>query len=43
MSRCEHCNKQLSCTCEKVTASDGAIVCRYCIYQYELNLKALKK
>jgi hypothetical protein len=36
---CENCNTQLSCGCQKKTASDGKIVCSSCLKAYEDKLK----
>ncbi len=38
-SKCTHCGKQLSCGCQKRTASNGKSVCTSCITAYEAKLK----
>jgi len=35
MAQCPHCQKQLSCGCQKRVASDGKAVCTSCIVAYE--------
>jgi hypothetical protein len=40
MSICENCNAQLSCGCQKRTASDGKKCCDQCIKLYEEKLLA---
>jgi hypothetical protein len=36
---CQNCNAQLSCGCQKKTASDGKQVCSSCLQAYEDKLK----
>ena len=38
-SKCTHCGKQLSCGCQRRTASDGTQVCSSCVASYEAKLK----
>lgn len=40
---CSNCNSQLSCGCQKRTASDGKQVCTSCSAAYENKLKAQKE
>ena len=40
MSVCPNCKNQLSCGCQRRTASDGKQVCSNCLGQYEGQLKA---
>jgi len=40
MSICPNCNAQLSCGCQKRTASNGTTCCENCIKTYEANLQA---
>lgn len=40
---CPNCNSQLSCGCQKRTASDGKQVCSTCITVYENKLKEKEK
>jgi len=40
MSVCPNCKNQLSCGCQRRTASDGKQVCSNCLGQYEAQLKA---
>lgn len=35
MATCQNCKKNLSCGCQRKTASDGKQVCSYCINAYE--------
>lgn len=37
---CPNCNSQLSCGCQKRTASDGKQVCSTCLALYEKTLAA---
>lgn len=39
MAACSNCRKNLSCGCQKKTASDGKSVCNACITSYEAGLK----
>ena len=39
---CTNCKTVLSCGCERVTASDGALCCNNCIQSYEQHLVAIK-
>ncbi len=43
MATCLNCRKNLSCGCQKRTASDGKSVCSTCITSYEVRAKQLKK
>ena len=43
MAQCTNCKRNLSCGCQKKTASDGKSCCANCIKQYETNLKNIKK
>ena len=38
-SKCPNCGKQLSCGCQRRTASNGKAVCTSCIAAYEAKLK----
>ncbi len=38
-SKCTHCNKVLSCGCQRRRASDGTQVCSTCVAAYEAKLK----
>jgi len=38
MATCSNCKKNLSCGCQKRTATDGKSVCSSCITTYEANL-----
>lgn len=40
MSACPNCQNQLSCGCQRRTASDGTTVCSSCLSAYENNLLA---
>jgi hypothetical protein len=39
MSICPNCGAQLSCGCQRRTASNGTQCCDTCIATYEANLK----
>jgi len=39
---CKHCNKSFSCGCQKTKASNGVIVHKTCLKQYEEALKNSK-
>lgn len=39
MSTCPNCKTQMTCGCQKRTASNGTGVCSTCISQYETSLK----
>ena len=36
---CPNCNSQITCGCQKRTASDGKQVCTNCLAAYEKKLK----
>jgi len=38
MATCSNCKKNLSCGCQRRTATDGKSVCSNCITSYEANL-----
>lgn len=40
---CSNCKTQLSCGCQKRTASDGKQVCSSCLTAYERKLAEAKK
>jgi hypothetical protein len=40
MSVCPNCSTQLSCGCQKRTASNGTQCCDTCIASYEATLQA---
>lgn len=40
MSSCPNCKNQLSCGCQRRTASDGKSVCSSCLAPYEASLKS---
>lgn len=40
---CPNCNSQITCGCQKRTASDGKQVCSTCLTAYENKLKAEKE
>jgi hypothetical protein len=40
---CPNCNSQITCGCQKRTASDGKQVCSNCLNAYENTLKAEKE
>jgi hypothetical protein len=42
MSACPNCKANLSCGCQRRTASNGQQVCTSCIANYEAKLKADK-
>lgn len=42
MATCLNCRKNLSCGCQKRTASDGKSVCSTCITSYEVRAKKIK-
>lgn len=39
MSQCPNCKSQLSCGCQRRTASDGTSVCSSCLSAYESKLQ----
>jgi hypothetical protein len=39
MSACTNCGNQMSCGCQRRTASDGSSVCSSCLASYEVKLK----
>ncbi len=39
MSACPNCNNQLSCGCQRRTASNGTQVCSSCLSAYETKLQ----
>ena len=39
MAICTNCNTNLSCGCQRRTASDGKECCTECIAQYEAKLQ----
>jgi hypothetical protein len=39
MSSCPNCGNQLSCGCQRRTASNGVSVCSSCLSAYEASLK----
>ena len=43
MAQCTNCKRNLSCGCQKKTASDGKSCCSNCITQYENDLKSKNK
>jgi hypothetical protein len=42
MAKCNNCNANLGCSCQRRTASNGTSVCSNCVSSYERNLKQLK-
>ena len=42
MAMCSNCKSNLSCGCQKRTASDGKSVCTKCQTSYETKLKQTK-
>lgn len=40
MSQCPNCGKQLSCGCQRRTASNGTSVCSVCLSAYEVKLQS---
>jgi hypothetical protein len=40
---CLNCKSQITCGCQKRTASDGKQVCTKCLQKYEESLKNNKK
>jgi len=38
MKLCNNCNTQLSCGCQRRTASDGNLCCDQCITSYEASI-----
>ena len=42
MATCSNCKSQMSCGCQKRTASDGRSVCTKCLSSYEAGLKQRK-
>ena len=43
MSACPNCGNQLSCGCQRRTASDGSTVCSSCLSAYEIKLQNNKQ
>jgi hypothetical protein len=41
MQNCTNCGAQISCGCQKRTATDGKAVCTSCVTAYEANLAQL--
>ena len=41
--KCQHCNANLSCSCQERIASNGKKVCTNCVYSYDLQLKQQKE
>jgi hypothetical protein len=39
MSSCSNCNNQLSCGCQRRTATNGTQVCSSCLAAYESKLQ----
>jgi transcription elongation factor Elf1 len=39
MSQCANCGNQLSCGCQRRTASNGTQVCSSCLSAYETSLQ----
>lgn len=39
---CQNCNSQITCGCQKRTASDGKQVCSNCLAAYEKKLAEIK-
>ena len=39
MSACTNCGNQMSCGCQRRTASDGSSVCSSCLSAYEAKLQ----
>lgn len=39
MSACPNCGNQMSCGCQRRTASNGVTVCSSCLSAYEANLQ----
>jgi DNA-directed RNA polymerase subunit M/transcription elongation factor TFIIS len=39
MSACPNCGNQLSCGCQRRTASNGVTVCSSCLSSYEATLQ----
>jgi uncharacterized protein YbaR (Trm112 family) len=42
MSACPNCKSQLSCGCQRRTASNGTTVCSGCLAAYESKLQGIK-
>jgi len=42
MAMCSNCKSNLSCGCQKRTASDGKSVCNKCQASYEAKIKQTK-
>jgi len=42
MAICPNCKKQLSCGCQRRTASNGSTVCSSCLNSYEKTLKPIQ-
>lgn len=42
MQNCSNCNAQITCGCQRRTATDGKSVCTNCITTYEAKLAELK-
>jgi hypothetical protein len=42
MAICTNCNTNLSCGCQRRTASDGKECCTECIQQYEAKIQNIK-
>lgn len=43
MSACPNCGNQMSCGCQRRTASDGSTVCSSCLSAYEIKLQNNKE
>lgn len=41
MQNCSNCNAQITCGCQRRTATDGKAVCTSCITAYEAKLSEL--
>lgn len=42
MEVCRNCNAQITCNCQKRTATDGTAVCTVCAESYEVTLAQKK-
>lgn len=41
MSKCPNCGNNMTCGCQRRTASNGASVCSMCLGHYEAKIKGL--
>ncbi|TXG80083.1 MAG: hypothetical protein E6R13_08695 [Spirochaetes bacterium] len=39
---CKHCNKAITCGCQKATAVDGSTVHKSCLHDYTVKINSAK-